>query len=61
MGSSQSQTPAATVITDTQTGITNNLRKARQLKQQVQIQRGGLIRRSKQFQQKIRRISRGRK
>ena len=60
MGSSQSQTPAA-AISDTQTSITNNLRKARQLKQQVQIQRGGLIRRSKQFQQKIRRISRGRK
>lgn len=61
MGSSQSQTPAATVISDTQTGITNTLRKAKQLKQQVQIQRGGLIRRSKNFQKKIRRISRGRK
>ncbi len=60
MGSSQSQTPAAT-ISETQTAITNNLRKVRQLKQQVQIQRGGLIRRSKHLQNKIRRVSRGRK
>jgi len=61
MGSSQSSSTPDAAISSTQAGIVSNLRKARQMKQQVQIQRGGLIRRSKQFQKKMRRISKGRK
>jgi hypothetical protein len=54
MGSSLSSSASSDVQT-TQTALTNAFRKVKALKHQAKLQQGGLIKRSRKFQNKIQR------
>lgn len=54
MGSSLSSSASSDVQT-TQTALTNAFRKVKDLKQQAKLQHGGLLKRSRKFQNKMQR------